>query len=122
MKKILVVDDDAMNLRVAEFILGKAEAYEILKASSGEECLEVLEKESIDLVLLDVEMPGMNGIKTLEIIREKQETANLAAMFLSADEAVTTKEAAERLGALAFIKKPFMPQDLLDNVAKVFAE
>lgn len=122
MRRILVVDDDAMNLRMAEFILGKAEAYEVLKAASGTECLDILSKEEIDLVLLDVEMPEMNGIVTLEHIRENAQTASMPVMFLSADEAAATHEAAEKLGALAFIKKPFMPQDLLDNVKKVFSE
>lgn len=122
MKRILVVDDDGMNLRMAEFILGKAEAYEVLKASSGTECLDILAKENIDLILLDVEMPGINGIVTLEHIREDAKTASMPVMFLSADETAATQEAAERLGALAFIRKPFMPQDLLDNVQKVLSE
>ncbi len=122
MRRILVVDDDAMNWRVAEFILSKAESYEILKASSGTECLDILLKEEIDLVLLDVEMPELNGIKTLEKIRENAKTASMPVMFLSADETAATQETAKRLGALAFIRKPIMPQDLLDNVEKVFAE
>ena len=70
-KRILLVDDDAMNLRMAQVILKKT-PYEILSASSGAECLRLLGEQPVDLVLLDIEMPDMNGIETLEKIREAE--------------------------------------------------
>ena len=76
-KHILVVDDDAMNVRMAEFIL-KQQQYQVLKASSGMECLEVLKNQPVDLVLLDIEMPGMNGMQTLEQIRGEERFLNVS--------------------------------------------
>ncbi len=60
-ERILIVDDDVMNLKVAESVL-KDKDYEVLMAETGMECLGILEKETVDLILLDIEMPGMNGI------------------------------------------------------------
>lgn len=119
-KTILIVDDDEMNLRMAEFIL-KQQPYEILKAQSGKECLEILQNKQVDLVLLDIEMPFMNGIKTLEIMRENEKLEHVPVMFLTAAADSATVTEAGRLGAIDYVKKPFMPQDLLGRVEKVFA-
>ncbi len=67
-KKILVVDDEE-NIRIL-FKLGlEEEGYEVNTASSGEEALEILKKEAFDLVTLDIKMPGMSGLETLQEIR-----------------------------------------------------
>ena len=118
MKKILVVDDDAMNLKMACFILGQ-KSYPVITAMSGEECMEVLERERVDLILLDVEMPGMDGIATLEKIRQHKEYDSIPVMFLTADATEDTVNAAGRLGADGYIKKPYMPQDFLERVENV---
>lgn len=116
-KKILVVDDDAMNLRMAEFILTK-QGYEVKKADSGRECLTILQDEPMDLLLLDVEMPEMNGMQTLRKLRQDNIQPQLPVMFLSASMDEETVAYAEKLGCVDFIKKPFLPPDLLERVAK----
>ncbi|MGN0317687.1 MAG: response regulator [Lachnospira sp.] len=118
-KNILVVDDDAMNLRLATMIL-KNENYTVVLAKSGEACIDILKKGGIDLVLLDVEMPGMSGIKTLEKIRETDEISQAHVIFVSGTMEDETVAIAEKLGAIDFIKKPFMPQELLSQVARAF--
>lgn len=118
-KRILVVDDDAMNLRMAEFILSKQE-YEVLKVASGQECLDTLASQAVDLVLLDIEMPVMNGIQTLENIRSNAVCADIPVMFLTAADEAEVKPDADRLNVIAIIKKPFMPPVLLETVAKAF--
>lgn len=120
-KKILVVDDDAMNLRMAEFILGNGN-YEVCKKESGMECLSYLETERPDLILLDIEMPVMNGIKTFEVIRENEELADIPVIFLTASADSETVLEAGRLGAMDYVKKPFLPEDLLSRVEKVLSE
>lgn len=120
-KHILVVDDDAMNVRMAEFIL-KQQQYQVLKANSGMECLEVLKSQQVDLVLLDIEMPGMNGMQTLERIREEEKLLEIPVMFLTASTELEDMENARRLGAAGYVKKPFLPQELLDRVEKVIGQ
>lgn len=120
-RKILVVDDDPMNLRMAEFAL-KQKGYDVLTASSGMDCLTVLQGEKTDLVLLDVEMPKMSGIETLKRIREDAGLRDLAVMFLTADPDFDTDGEAGRLGAAGCIHKPFLPPVLAEKIAQVIGE
>jgi len=117
-KKILVVDDDEMNLRMAEFIL-KQDGYEVHKVQSGMECLLFLRDETVDLVLLDVEMPIMSGIQTLEIMKTNDELKDIPVIFLTAAADADTVIEAGKLGATDYVTKPFIPQNLLERVDKV---
>lgn len=119
-KKILVIDDDSMNLKVAEFILSKKGGYEVLRAESGEDGIKILDENSVDLVLLDIEMPGMNGIATLKEIRKNDTYGEIPVMFLSA----SSDEPAEaaQLHTLGLITKPFLPTELIEQVEKVIGK
>lgn len=79
-KRILVVDDDGMNLTRTKIILGKD--YDVLLADSGIEALIKRKSERVDMVLLDIDMPGMNGITTFE--RMKEFAADIPVIFLTA--------------------------------------
>ena len=112
---ILVVDDDPMNLRMAEFILER-QGYIVCKFESGMECLTYLKVHRPDLILLDIEMPIMNGIRTLEIIRNTPEWADIPVMFLTAAADPSTVVEAGSLGIVDYVKKPFMPEELIKRV------
>ena len=114
MKKcILVVDDDPMNLKRTEMILKKQ--YDILLAESGWEALEKTKAEKIDLILLDIAMPQMNGIETFK--RMKDEAVEAPVIFLTASGYEDDVRTAIDLGAVNYLKKPFFPQELLKRVA-----
>lgn len=113
-KRILVVDDDTMNLRRTSLILEKH--YEVILAKSGEEALHKIKEGGVDLVLLDIAMPGMNGIETFEHIKEYQ--VEIPVIFLTASGHEDNVMTAIRLGAVNYLKKPFMPKSLLERVAK----
>lgn len=117
-KRILVVDDDTMNLMRTKMILEKY--YEIVLAESGEEALDKLKNEDIDLVLLDIAMPKMNGIETFEHMKEYSIEAPV--IFLTASGYEDDVMSAIKLGAVNYLKKPFMPKELLRRVAKEFEE
>lgn len=117
-KRILVVDDDVMNLKMAEFIL-KQESYVVDKVESGMECLLYLREEHPDLILLDIEMPVMSGIKTLEVIKENEDMADIPVIFLTASADSDVVLEAGKLGAVDYVTKPFLPQELLKRVEKV---
>ncbi len=104
-KRILVVDDDTMNLMRTKMILEKY--YEISLADSGEKALYVLRNEKIDLVLLDIAMPKMNGIETFE--RMKESSVDIPVIFLTASGHEDDVMSAIRLGAVNYLKKPFQP-------------
>ena len=119
-KRILVVDDDAMNLRMAEFIL-KKEGYDVCKVESGMECLLFLRDDSVDLILLDIEMPIMSGLKTFEIIRENEEMQNIPVIFLTASADSDNVMEAIKLGAAGYVTKPFLPEELLKRVSTILS-
>ncbi|MCI8647912.1 MAG: response regulator [Firmicutes bacterium] len=115
-KCILVVDDDAMNLKRTKMVLDKN--YDVVLAESGEEALEKLESEKIDLVLLDIAMPGMNGMETFEHMKGHYD--DIPVIFLTASGYEDDVMNAIKLGAVNYLKKPYFPQDLLKRVAKEF--
>ena len=116
MRRILVVDDDKMNLRRTRLILEKY--YDILTAESGQEALDMIYDEEIDLILLDIEMPGMSGIETFQ--RMKERGLDIPVIYLTASGYEDDVMNAIRLGAVNYLKKPFLPQDLMERIAKEF--
>ncbi len=123
MRKILVVDDDDMNLKMAEFILKKdMKDIEVLLADSGMKAIDAMQREKFDLVLLDFQMPMMNGLKTLEIIRKREAMKDTPVIFLTAASDRDTVVKAGMMGVQGYIKKPFMPKDLIDRVSQTLAE
>ena len=119
MATILVVDDDDMNLKMAEFILKKdMKENKVLLADSGMKAIDTLQRDKVDLVLLDFQMPVMNGLKTLELIRKREDLKDVAVIFLTAASDRDTVIKAGMMGVVDYIKKPFMPNDLIDRVSQ----
>ncbi len=120
--KIMVVDDDEMNLKMAEFVLKKEIDAEIVTAAGGYQCIEILQQDcEFDLILLDIQMPRMDGIKTLEMIRKREDWKDLPVIFLTASADKDTVIKAGKLGVEGYIKKPFMPKDLVERVSMALA-
>ena len=118
--KILVTDDDPMILRMAEMFLGKA-GYQVLKAESGSACLEILRSETVSMILLDVEMPGFSGIDTLMELRKTHLADGIPLYFLSGSEDTEEKLRTGEYPADGFIKKPFLPGNLVSAVQNALA-
>lgn len=112
MGKILVIDDDKMNLKMAAFILGKG-GHEAVCVASGQEGLEEIKKDSFDYVLLDIEMPGMNGYETLEAIRNDEAIKSAKVIFLTATVNSEVEDMAQKLGVEEIVQKPFKAPELL---------
>ena len=117
-KRILVVDDDPMNLARTKWILDNE--YEVLLVDSGIKALDKLEREKVDLVFLDIEMPEMNGFETFE--RMKNVAADVPVIFLTASGLEDDVVSAIKLGAVNYLIKPFVPHDLLKRVAQELAK
>ena len=106
-KIIILVDDDATNLSVGKDALDKH--YDVLTLNSGARLLKILEKNIPDLILLDVEMPEMNGYETIKLIKGKPETAHIPVIFLTAKSDGENELEGLSLGAIDYITKPFSP-------------
>ena len=117
MKKcILVVDDDSMNLARTQMILKKE--YDVLTVESGIDALVSLKSTKVDMVLLDIDMPKMNGIETFECM--KVFAPEIPVIFLTSSGQEEDVVSAIKLGAVNYLKKPYHPQELLKRIAQVF--
>ena len=103
--KIFIVDDDKNIRRMIEVHLKKDKIYESMHASNGESCLKILQDEVPDLILLDIQMPGIDGIETLEQI--KQQYSRIPIIMMSAHGTIDIAVRSMKLGAYDFITKPF---------------
>lgn len=117
MSHILVVDDDMMNLMLVKHAL--KEKYEITSVTSGEAALEVLEKEIPDIVLLDIEMPGMDGREVARRMKEDKRLESVPIIFLTADTDPQTEAECLQMGADDFIIKPFVPIVMTRRIGRI---
>lgn len=112
---ILVVDDDTSNLKMASYILGRAQ-MRVSCLKSGEDAVRFLQENRPDLILLDIHMPEMDGFQTMLAIRDHETAADIPVIFLTADDDSNTEKRGLEVGAVDFIKKPFVPEVLLLRV------
>ena len=113
--RILVVDDQAANLRVVSVLLGR-QGYQVVTAASGEEALQAATAQPPDLFLLDMMMPGMDGFELLSALRENPALRKAPAVFLTAAHDRDALLRAFDAGAVDYVTKPFMPEELLARV------
>lgn len=117
-KSILIVDDDATALRSMKSLLSTR--YKILVANSGMNAITILAKNKVDLILLDFEMPIVNGPKVLEMIRADSNTANIPVMFLTAKGDKRSIMEVLRFKPEKYLLKTMLPKDILDSIDEFF--
>ena len=108
--------DDAEFLRNVVKDILSSQGYEVLQAKDDEECMDVLAKNPVDMLLLDINMPG-NGLEILEKVKETYPELPVLMLSAMADDK-TVKKALE-LGASGFVAKPFGPEDLIEHLKYV---
>ncbi|MEA3407819.1 MAG: response regulator transcription factor [Chloroflexota bacterium] len=111
MALILIVDDDAHLLRVMKRGLGQR-GHSILTASDGDKAIGVLQERQVDLVILDIVLPHVDGIQVCRYIRRRPELASIPLLFLTAREKIEDKVAGFEAGADDYLTKPFDMREL----------
>ena len=114
---VLVVDDSAIDRRLATGFLEKAGGYQIVMATSGIEAMEVLKRQSIDLVLTDMQMDEMDGLELVEAVRANYPLTPVILMTAMGSEEIAVK--ALEKGAASYVAKRRLQQDLLEIVQQV---
>jgi len=116
---ILAVDDDMINLKLLRSMLMKSgHVIEVLEAMNGSAAVDILKsRNDIDLVLLDIIMPIMNGIEVLQVVRADDNLRQVPIIVLTTDE--TKKGEALEFGANSFVMKPIRRDDLLNKMQTV---
>lgn len=118
--RILVVDDDMMCLKTVQKYLAE-EGYEVLAALSGMQAIHIIEETKIDLLLLDIEMPGLSGFATLEQMREMPEGKHLPVVFFTGRQDRDTVKRCAAIGAEGYITKPVEKRGLIERVRDVLS-
>lgn len=116
--RILVVDDESILRNSLDAWLGEEEGYGVAMAGSGPEALEKLAASSFHLMLLDIKMPGMDGVEVLEKAKAIQPA--LQVLMMTAYATVETAVEAMKIGAMEYLIKPFEPEVLIPKVAAVY--
>lgn len=114
---ILVVDDNVEAVIIVTQILER-EGLRVFGATSGAEAIRLALEESIDVAVVDVQMPVMNGLEVCAALRASARTRHISLMLLTASDDVSTRVAAMRLGVSEFLTKPTMKAELLVRVRR----
>jgi two-component system, cell cycle response regulator DivK len=115
-ERILLVEDNPMNRRVAEFLL-KAQGYVVYEARDGQEARELAEKHVPDLILMDLQLPGVDGFTTTRAIKQNTVTKNIPIVALTAYAMAGDAERAIEAGCDGYITKPIDPDEFPKTVA-----
>lgn len=111
---VLVVDDSSSIRAIIKKII-KVSGFDVgafLDASDGKEALAVLEANPVDLVLTDINMPNMNGLELIARIKENQALASVPVVVVSTEGSEKKMAEAMTLGAVGYVKKPFVPEEI----------
>jgi DNA-binding response OmpR family regulator len=117
-KLILVADDEPDIVTIVEMIL-RSQGYDVLKAANGLEALELAERHSPDLILLDIMMPDMDGWEVLRLLHVDPSTSEIPVAMISAKTGSRAKITSMQEGAVDYITKPVDSQELLSKVREL---
>ncbi|MDR2528768.1 MAG: response regulator [Synergistaceae bacterium] len=111
---IMIVDDDVTNLKAAKNSL--VDFYEVFTVPSAEKMFDLLQRNTPKLILLDINMPGMDGYEALKLLKANSATSAIPVIFLTAIHSLESELDGVSLGAADYISKPFLPQLLRRKV------
>lgn len=118
-KKVMVVDDSNAIRQSLVFTL-KSAGYDAIEASNGAVALDLMKEHSVGLFISDVNMPEMDGLTLLKKIKEDSSYKHTPVIMLTTESSGDIIESAKKIGAKAWMIKPFQPDQLLDAVKKLF--
>ena len=118
--RVLIADDEPHMLKFIEFTLRKGD-FEILKANDGVQALKVAEAQKPNVIVLDVLMPGMDGVTALKNLKKNPVLKLIPVILLTARGHTLDPEEAKKAGASYYLTKPFSPTELLKQVQQLAA-
>ena len=118
MTKILVVDDERIVLESCRRVLG--ERYDVSLAKSADEAMELMSREPLSLILLDIKMPGMDGMRLMRQVKEKW--PEIPVIIMSGYVTNETMQEVAKTDAATFLAKPFTPDELVQAVQQVITK
>jgi two-component system, chemotaxis family, chemotaxis protein CheY len=121
MKNILIVDDSSVMRKIVERCLRQAgvEIKKVHEANDGYEGLSVVQQNNIDLILCDINMPTMDGLEFLQALRTAEQARNIPVVMITTEGSEDRVYEALSSGARGYIRKPFTPEQLKEQVAPI---
>lgn len=120
MTTVLIVEDNDRNMKLARDVL-QAKGYRTLEAVTGEEGVKLAKDKLPDLILMDIQLPGINGIEAFRQIRADAKTARIPVVALTASVTPTDRSAISAAGFDGFVSKPISLKEFLDTVSRLVA-
>jgi len=117
MKTILVVEDNETNMYLISFIL-KKHNFQIIEASCGEEALKLVKTEKLDLIIIDIQLPDINGLEVTKRIRMEEKNKKIPIVALTSYALSGDREKALAAGCTGYIKKPINPEIFMAQITK----
>ena len=118
-KRVLIVDDDIGIRRIVELSLNSIAKWDVLSASSGAEGVAIAQTELPDAILLDVMMPGMNGIETFAAMQANPSTKPIPIILLTAKTKISEQQLFNNIAIAGVITKPFKAPQLVDQIRSI---
>lgn len=118
MKKILVIDDSFVQLRQIKGYL--QEDYEVIITSNALEGMQLVRTKKPDLIILDYDMPIVNGLDTFKLLKEEEESSKIPVLFLTGISRPNVVIEATKLKPAGYLLKPVTPEDLIRRIEKIF--
>ncbi len=117
MKRILVVEDNEKNMYLISFIL-KKNNYEVIEARNGEQGIELAIKEKPDLIIMDIQLPGIDGLESTKRIKESEEASRIPIIALTSYAMTGDREKALNTGFTEYIEKPINFKNFIEDIEK----
>lgn len=114
-QRLLIVEDNEMNRMIFRDILTAA-GYEILEAATAEDAFSVARSEPLDLILMDIQLPGMDGLEAVRILKDDPATRSIPVVALTAHAMAAHRERALEAGCSGYISKPIRSREFRDQV------
>ena len=115
----LIVEDSPTMRQLIAFSLSRFKGARILEATDGVDAMKKLADEKVDLVLTDINMPVMDGLKLVGLIRQDPKTKDLPVVIITTEGAEKDRDRGMALGATAYIVKPVQPSDLIKTISGI---
>ncbi|HZS38516.1 MAG TPA: response regulator [Polyangia bacterium] len=120
-QRVLVVEDSTTMRGFVTATLESSGGFQVTQAPSGFEALKILPRAQYDVIITDINMPDINGLELVRYVRESERHARTPLVLISTDARAADRERGLKLGADAYLTKPFEPEELLAVVRKVLS-
>jgi len=118
MKKVLVIEDNKDNLKIIEYALKRA-GYEVVAAQRGEDGVELAKKRQFYFIIMDINLPGMDGIEATRQIRNSKADGNVPVIAITSYAMAGDRERIMKAGCTGYIEKPIDPISIIEEIHKI---